>query len=908
MNKYLSSIIPTSFYTSQLNIHLNTHTFKQPFVRTCLLTGILLSLSGCGQEQPNAAAPKAQTIKNDDAALKENTQNSKQVPFLSPEDSLKTITIQDGYKMEIVAAEPLIEEPVLFTFDGNGRMYVAEMLTYMQDADATGQMQPISRIKQLRDTDNDGVMDTATIFADNLLLPRMIQPLQDGKIIVRETNTFDLWLYEDTNNDGISDKKERIYEGGRRGGNMEHQPSGLIYNIDNWMYVTYTDKRYKFKDGKIITSDLAYGGGQWGLGQDHTGRLFYSSAGGENPAFGFQYPIAYGKIGIKGELTEGFKEVFPLDNTPDVQGGPRRFREDGTLNHFTGVGGQSVYLGDKLPELYGYYIAPEPVGNLVRKAKLTRENGHTIISHPYQADKTEFIAATDPNFRPIWSDTAPDGTLMILDMYRGIIQESNWTKKGSYLRGVIEEYGFDKIIGGGRIYRVTRDGVTLGEQPNFYQQSPQKLVQHLAHPNHWWRINAQKLIVLEQDKSVVPSLIQMAKSHANPLARLHALWTLEGLEVLDKTLLTEKFTDADSDVRVAAIRISEQLFSEQDQSIVKAWQNTLKSADLELTQQIVLSAFYINLDDATRNNIKQIAQTRFANSISLKTIAENMQFLLAEKAKFAKLAAGDAELAAAIKRGEKNYKSLCYTCHAEDGSGTPMGDGLIAPSFHNSKNVSGDIATLGRIVTHGLMGPIDGVTYGGGIMASLGSNDDEWVADVLTYIRNNFGNQASRVKAEHIATIKTLEEGRSMPWTQAELVEQFGTLITDKSGWTVTASHGMESIDKLTDGTVQGRWSSVVTQTPGMWLQVELPEVYKISRVNLVNQFSKNNYPRGYTLEFSIDGKTWQTVDENLNSGFELFSDTLGRHTKFIKITVINGTSDKNWQMNELDLFGSPAQ
>ena len=129
---------------------------------------------------------------------------------LSPEDSLKTMVLQDGYSMEIVAAEPLIEEPVTMTFDGNGRVYVAEMLTYMVDAEGSNPFNPVSRIKRLEDKDGDGIFESFTVFADNLLLPRMISTLDDGRILVRETNTLDLLLLTDTDGDGTIIGVERI--------------------------------------------------------------------------------------------------------------------------------------------------------------------------------------------------------------------------------------------------------------------------------------------------------------------------------------------------------------------------------------------------------------------------------------------------------------------------------------------------------------------------------------------------------------------------------------------------------------------------------------------------------------------------------------------------------------------------
>ena len=127
--------------------------------------------------------------------------------------------LPEGYHLELVLAEPHIEEPVLAVFDGNGRMYVAEMRTYMQDGDSTGEFEPSSRVSMHEDTNGDGQYDRHTIFADNLLLPRIVLPLDD-RVIIGETNTLDLYSYRDTNGDGVSDEKLLLFEGGPRGGNL----------------------------------------------------------------------------------------------------------------------------------------------------------------------------------------------------------------------------------------------------------------------------------------------------------------------------------------------------------------------------------------------------------------------------------------------------------------------------------------------------------------------------------------------------------------------------------------------------------------------------------------------------------------------------------------------------------------
>ena len=191
--------------------------------------------------------------------------------FLSIEEARQSIELQDDYSLDLVLSNPDIHEPVAMAWDGNGALYVVEMRTYMQDADATGEQTPTSRISRHEDTNGDGKYDKHTTFVDNLLLPRMVLPLDD-RIMVGITNTLDLWTYRDSDGDGVADEKVKIHEGGKRGGNMEHQPSGLIWNLDNWIYLTYENKRDRFTNGKLEVQQLPRGGGQWGIGMDDAGR------------------------------------------------------------------------------------------------------------------------------------------------------------------------------------------------------------------------------------------------------------------------------------------------------------------------------------------------------------------------------------------------------------------------------------------------------------------------------------------------------------------------------------------------------------------------------------------------------------------------------------------------------------
>ncbi|MDB4314115.1 hypothetical protein N9953_02925, partial [Akkermansiaceae bacterium] len=585
--------------------------------------------------------------------------------FLSKEEAHKSIELQDGYSLELVLSDPHIKEPMAMAWDGNGVLYVVEMRTYMQDADASGEKKPTSRISRHEDTNGDGVYDKHSTFIDNLLLPRMVLPLDD-RIMVGVTDTLDLWTYRDSDGDGVADEKVKIHEGGKRGGNMEHQPSGLVWNLDNSIYITYENKSYRFTDEKLEVQQLPRGGGQWGIGQDDAGRLYYSTAGGEKPAFYFQQPITYGALDLPGQEAEGFREVFPIADVPDVQGGARRVNDRGGLNNFTGCAGQGIYRGDRLPaDLKGDLIIPEPVGRLIRRAKVTRKDGKTVLSNAYP--ETEFIRTRDVNFRPVWSTTSPDGGMMIIDAHRGIIQQGNWTRPKSYLRGVIDKWGLDRNIGKGRVYRLVHDSYKADKQPKMLDESTADLVAHLSHPNGWWRDTAQKLIILRKDReSVVPALTTLVKS-GNEFGRLHALWTLEGMSKLTPELASFALTDQSSLVRTSAVRLAEPYFASGNQAVIE----TLTSSpalvdDIEMAIQTINSIGKSGSQDAQLIAVTDALLDKHAENEVIRGITALKGSAAAElQAERAQKRLG-AAFSKSMESGKVIYQQLCFSCHGAD--------------------------------------------------------------------------------------------------------------------------------------------------------------------------------------------------------------------------------------------------
>ena len=720
-----------------------------------------------------------------------------EAPWLSPEESIKTMYLPEGYHLELVASEPMIQEPVAIAWDGNGRMYVAEMRSYMKDVDGSGQDLPISRISRLEDTDGDGKMDKSAVFIDSLVLPRMILPLDD-RLLVNETYSYNIFSYRDTDGDGIADEKIQVYHNNEPDTrNLEHQKSGLVWNIDNWIYTTIP-VRFRYVEGKLKADTLDRAPfGQWGLGKDDYGRLYFSLAGGEIPAWGFQQNPKYGPLELEGKYGKDFQSVWPVTGTPDVQGGAMRVRPaDSTLNHFTACCGQSIFRGDRLPiNLRGDYFVCEPVGRLIRRAKVRNHDGKIILENAYE--KAEFLASADMNFRPVNTATGPDGCFYIVDMYHGIIQESNWTREGSYLRPRILRKGLDKNHGGGRIYRLVHEDYAPGPQPRLLDAGPAELVEVLDHPNGWWRDQAQKLLVLRGERSIVPELEQIALGRQNfleklfnvkqpgTLGRLHALWTLEGLHALDKNVLFEVLSDPAPQMRKAAVLICEQYLKSGDPLVLEKLRPLLSDSSAIVRIQLALSLRYggnspeagMVLADLlaanTNNEVIRVSWQKYEEYRRARSLEEKIAGMSEDEKKL-------------VRDGAVIYRQLCSTCHGGDGKGLSVGpiagaagevgagaevspgESSIAPPLAGESRINGDPDRLIRILLHGLTGPVDGRQYPD-VMPAMAENSDKWIASVLSYIRNDMGNKAPVVKPEAVKKIREAASDRTFPWTEKEL-------------------------------------------------------------------------------------------------------------------------------------------
>src|SRR5688572_16377791 len=846
------------------------------------------------------------------------------VKALSPADSIATMQMPAGYRLEPVLTEPDIAEPVMIAFDGNGRMYVAEMRTYMMDADGTGEQEPFSRVSRHEDTDGDGVFDRHTAFADKLLLPRIMLPLDD-RMIIGETNTDDLYIYRDSDGDGVSDEKTLWYAGGPRGGNMEHQPNGLVWAMDNGIYSTYYDYRLRVgPKGEAIKESIPVNGGQWGLTQDDWGKVWFVNAGNETGPVHFQQHIIYGQFTAPNEHIGQYKVVWPIARVPDTQGGPGQLRPDDTLNHFTATSGQDIFRGDRLPaELRGNLLFAEPVGRLIRRTLITVEDGVTRLANAYEAQQGEFIRATDPLFRPVNMSTAPDGTLYIVDMYRGIIQQANWTRKGSYLREKIEALDLQKEIGRGRIYRVRHEQFQPGPQPRMLDETPAQWVGHLSHPNGWWRDTAQKLLVLRRDLTVVPALTKLANADAaDPRPRLHALWTLDGLGALDDKTILRALGAADPQVRIAGLRLAELRLDAKSAAkarLAVAIRRALQDKDPRVAIQAMLSMRRAGLPDA-----EKVIRATAEKSASAGVYAINEQLWNKSNTEDPQLIRllGTNGLKA-YRSGSTLYGSVCFACHGTDGRGAPMpgAEGrTLAPSLVGSPRVLGDERATLAILLHGLQGEVEGVDYGAP-MVPMNSYSDAELAGVLTYIRNSFGNRAPAVEPAAVAARRAADAGRSNYWTLEDLTSQIPALAVPRerfkrrTEWKLAVNMEPRKNSPpaaMIDGDPKtGYFTQGFKPFPVEWLTVELPARSRIMGIEVDSRGEKDRegkdmgWAPAYSVEVSDDGKSWTMVAPRVvgepHARLNFAAPVEAQH---LRITITEKEGWQPWVIKELNLYG----
>ena len=581
----------------------------------------------------------------------------------------------------------------------------------------------------------------------------------------------------------------------------------------------------------------------------------------------------------------------------------RETKPDGSLSNVTGSAGNDVFRGDRLPkELQNKYFYGEPVARIVRQVNVEKTDGLSYIQNPYRESQSEFIQSTDPLFRPVDIATAPDGTMYIVDMYRGIIQQGNWTQDGSYLRTKIQQYQMDDVAGNGRIWRLTYEGMERNkEKPKMLDETSAELVRHLSNPNGWWRDKAQQLIILNQDKSVVGDLEKLVNTSDNELARIHALWTLEGLNSLKLATVKKLMQDPNPEIRKQALRASETLYKYGEKSLAADYKAMVKDSNKEVALQALLSGYVLTIDQ-TEDWINSTLKADPSEGIQL--VGTQLIERMAKEKELAATQFAPEELALFTK-GKTIFDSYCSTCHGPKGLGTPTGGGeLIAPAFSGSPRLMGHPEYAVKTLLHGLNGAIDGKEYEG-VMIAMDTNDDEYIASVVSYIRNDFGNKGSFVSPEYVAEIRKETASKEDTYDFDELIGEIPKALSLQDNWKVTASstalQGVGSTKDPSYAFSYKGWKTETTQNPGMWFVVELPKDRNLTEI----QFNSGDkeFPEHYTVSISKDGKSWNEVaNKSGEKGVNTAQWKSNETARFLKIEATE-KGEEPWAMRSLTLY-----
>ena len=524
------------------------------------------------------------------------------VPATKPANAIATFKIKPGFRLELVAAEPLVVDPIALSFDEEGRLYVVEMRDYSER-----RAERLGRIRRLEDIDGDGRFDRSTVFAENFAWPTAVF-CWDGGVFVGATP--DLLYLKDTNGDGVADVRETIFTG--FGNSLITEATNrlnvqALLNSLNWSLDNRIHGATSFNGGRVSLVDSAFtrawrrrggraensppldlrgrdfsfdprtlelraetGGGQHGLSFDNQGRKFvcananhlqlvmYEDRDAARNSFG-TLPRALVDIAADGGAAPVFRispdEPWRVLRTQwrvnglvpgPIEGGGR------ASGYFTGATGATIYRGDALGEDFvGDAFIGDAGGNLVHRKKLRPVGTSLVAERPADERDVEFLASTDNWFRPVQFANAPDGCLYLCDMYREVI-EHPWSLPESLKKHLDLNSGSDR----GRLYRVVKEKHQQRPPPRLRAADSATLVNLLEHPNGWHRDTAARLLYERRDASATPALIALLKESSSPLGRLHALCALRGQDALTPALLAAALKDRDAAVRQKALRFA----------------------------------------------------------------------------------------------------------------------------------------------------------------------------------------------------------------------------------------------------------------------------------------------------------------------------------------------------------------
>lgn len=507
--------------------------------------------------------------------------------------------IHPSFKMELVASEPLIFDPVDMEFDEAGRAFVLEMPGYpLRDKE--------SRLILLKDNNDDGIYDERKVFADQLQLASSFMPYKNGILVAAPP---DLLYIKDTDGDEVADERQTIMSG-FSAGNLQHNYNGLTYGLDNWIYAANggnsghpyfvedsslnlnlrgDDFRFRLEPAQLERVGESSGGfelafDQWGRmyethNLEHVSQLVFDGRYLDGLPSSPAHPLTI----ISDHEENGLSRIYPIGEQETRVNHPEQ------SGYFSGSCGITFYGGGAFPEGFNdnLFVA-DVVLNLIH-LDILAPNG-AIMKTSRSREKVEFIASTDRSFRPVNLTAGPDGSLYLMDMYRAAIEHPEWIPDEMEVNMDLEA-GKEK----GRIYRIIPKGNWTKNPVQAISEDMTSRVKALENLNQWARTTAQRLLVESADETSIIPLEQMVAKSTKPLGRLHALWTLEGMGKLSNEILEKGLGDPVAGVRENALKIAEKRLNENSSLIDKVI-NLTEDVDARVRMQAALTLSMLNED------------------------------------------------------------------------------------------------------------------------------------------------------------------------------------------------------------------------------------------------------------------------------------------------------------------------
>ena len=693
-----------------------------------------------------------------------------EVPVQDAKKVMGNFSLYSGFKVDLVAKEPNVVDPIAITFDEQDRIWAVELRSYMRTALGENENGKLGRIVVLSNKNRKGYYKKSEVFLDKLSLTRAIA-LAYGGLLYNDGKAL-YWIEID----GTSPKGDPLLVDPEynTGENMEHSENGLMRGLDNWIYNAKSNVRYRRINGKWL-KQKTQNRGQFGISMDNEGRLFYTN----NSTLLMWENLRPNLFKSTNPVLKTNPKTFPSHDTLGANrayiGGVLKLDSNFKMTSTTCAAGLAIYRGDNFPSSFeNTAFVTESVGNFIKALSLKGNHYDNLL------ESSEFLASKHIRFRPVNLNNAPDGTLYLVDFYRGLIQHhyylTPYLYKYSVQRNLIEPIGL------GRLYRIRYKRNKLTKLPK--PKNLESWIALLAHPNGWWRDKAQQVLVESQQKSLAPAIQEfLSSSSTSQLGKVHALWTLEGLEALDSNFLIKLLKSNSFEKKGHLWHVASLLPPSESKKLARHFV-------LQKTNSIP----WVELKAATLGENISFYKRAFTTNLGSNPL---------EQAIPAQQAFPVGKVAQAAHQAK--FLQYCGSCHGNDAKGlNNLGPPLMQSQFLNSDK-------LLRVILHGIQGElyVNAQHYSSPLaMPGLSLNKrvkDQDIADIANYIRKNSNKNLPLIKAQEVKKIRKKTKSRNTPYTQESLYTEAGYKpLFNKQNLNGWVKRGGEANYEIVDGAIRG--------------------------------------------------------------------------------------------------------